>query len=175
MVNVPVVVEIVRPLYLPPVISPVVSAIVTAEFCTSLPVVPSNRTTALSVEDAGPTTSPVAVLVNQDRLPLPSVCKSWPFVPSSVGSVIVHAAVLLPDAIVTEFALAELYSFNAPLVVEATPSVVVAVPVPFTKVKAASPPNAPASLNWICVLEPPGEPPPPPPPAAHDSTPFTSV
>ena len=50
--------EIVTALYLPAVISPVVSAIVTAEFWISSPVVPLNRTTALSVALAGPTTSP---------------------------------------------------------------------------------------------------------------------
>jgi hypothetical protein len=50
--------EIATVLYLPPVMSPVVSAIVTALFWTSLPVVPSNRTTALSTDEAGPTTSP---------------------------------------------------------------------------------------------------------------------
>jgi len=68
-------------------------------------------------------------------------------VPAVVGSVIVQAALLLPDAIDTELALAELYSFSAADVVEATPSDIVAVPVPFTKVKAASPPNVPALLN----------------------------
>ena len=57
--------EIATVLYLPPVMSPVVSAIVTALFWTSLPVVPSNRTTALSTADAGPTTSPVPVGVAQ--------------------------------------------------------------------------------------------------------------
>ena len=67
--------------------------------------------------------------------------------PPDVGSVIVHAALLLPDAIDTELALAELYSLNAADVVEATPSDMVAVPVPFTKVKAASPPKLPALLN----------------------------
>ena len=67
--------------------------------------------------------------------------------PADVGSVIVHAALLLPDAIDTELALAELYNFATPLVVDATPSDMVAVPVPFTKVKAASPPNVPALLN----------------------------
>jgi hypothetical protein len=54
---------------------------------------------------------------------------------------------LLPDAIDTELALDELYSFSAADVVEATPSDMVAVPVPFTKVKAASPPKVPALLN----------------------------
>jgi hypothetical protein len=54
---------------------------------------------------------------------------------------------LLPDAIDTELALDELYSFSAADVVEATPSDMVAVPVPFTNVKAASPPNEPALLN----------------------------
>ena len=49
--------EIATVLYLPPVISPVVSAIVTALFCSSLPVVESNRATALSVAEAGQTTS----------------------------------------------------------------------------------------------------------------------
>jgi len=57
--------EIATVLYLPPVMSPVVSAIVTALDCTSFPVVPSNRTTALSTLDAGPTTSPVPVGVAQ--------------------------------------------------------------------------------------------------------------
>lgn len=67
--NVPVVVETVRPLYLPPVISPVVSAIVTAEFWINLPVVPSNLATALSVADAGPTTSPVPDTAAHDPSP----------------------------------------------------------------------------------------------------------
>ena len=43
-------------LYLPPVISPVVSAMVTAEFWITLPVVPSNLATALSVAEDGPIT-----------------------------------------------------------------------------------------------------------------------
>jgi len=64
-VKVPVVVETVSPLNLPAVMSPVVSAIVTAEFWTSFPVVPSNLATALSVEDAGPTTSPAPDTVAQ--------------------------------------------------------------------------------------------------------------
>jgi hypothetical protein len=68
-------------------------------------------------------------------------------VPADVGSVSVQAALLLPDAIDTELALDELYSFSAADVVEATPSDMVAVPVPFTKVKAASPPKVPALLN----------------------------
>ncbi len=69
------------------------------------------------------------------------------FVPADVGKVKVQATLLLPEAIVTALALEELYSFSAADVVEATPSDIVAVPVPFTKVKAASPPNAPALLN----------------------------
>lgn len=51
--------EIATVLYFPPVISPVVSAIVTAEFCISFQVVASNLATALSVAEAGHTTSPV--------------------------------------------------------------------------------------------------------------------
>jgi hypothetical protein len=80
-------------------------------------------------------------------LPEPSVCRNWLAAPSSGGNVIVQEAVLLPDAIDTELALDELYSFSAADVVEATPSDMVAVPVPFTNVKAASPPNEPALLN----------------------------
>lgn len=55
--------DIATVLYLPPVISPVVSAMVTAESCMSFPVVESNRAIALSVEDAGHTTSPVPDIV----------------------------------------------------------------------------------------------------------------
>ena len=67
--------------------------------------------------------------------------------PAVVGSVIVQATLLLPDAIVIALALDELYNFSAALVVDATPRAIVAVPVPFTNVKAASPPKAPALLN----------------------------
>ena len=80
-------------------------------------------------------------------LPEPSVDKTYPFVPGPVGSVNVQADALLPEASDTELALDELYSFSAALVVDATPSDIVAVPVPFTKVKAASPPKVPALLN----------------------------
>jgi len=50
--------EIATVLYLPAVISPVVSAIVAALFCMSFPVVESKRAIALSVAEAGQTTSP---------------------------------------------------------------------------------------------------------------------
>jgi hypothetical protein len=52
---------------LPPVISPVVSAIVTTLFCSNLPVVESKRATALSVDEAGHTTSPAIIF------PLPRI------------------------------------------------------------------------------------------------------
>lgn len=51
--------EIATVLYFPAVMSPVVSAMVAALFCMSFPVVVSNRAIALSVAEAGQTTSPV--------------------------------------------------------------------------------------------------------------------
>jgi hypothetical protein len=59
--------DIATVLYLPPVISPVVSAIVTTLFCSNLPVVESKRATALSVDEAGHTTSPAIIF------PLPRI------------------------------------------------------------------------------------------------------
>jgi hypothetical protein len=56
-----------------PAIAPVVSAIVTAEFCISLPVVVSNLAIALSVADAGPTTSPLPAGVAHTPSPLKNV------------------------------------------------------------------------------------------------------
>ncbi len=72
----------------PPVIvtcpkSPIVTAL---KLCINLPVVPSNLTTALSVEDAGPTTSPVppavAAIVTTQAAPVPVVV-SVMFAPST--------------------------------------------------------------------------------------------
>lgn len=71
--------DIATVLYFHAVISPVVSAIVTAEFWIILPVVPSKRATALSVEEPGQVTSqePLAVeaIVTVPALPVPPVVK----------------------------------------------------------------------------------------------------
>lgn len=77
--------EIATVLYFPPVISPVVSAMVTALFCRSFHVVESNRATALSVEEAGQTTSPVPDTVVH-FIPVASAesaVKTCPFVPTA--------------------------------------------------------------------------------------------
>ena len=57
-------------------------------------------------------------------------------------------------------ALTFLTSNNKPV-----PVIVTVLPL---NVNAGLPPKLPPSLNWICVLEPPGVPPPPPPPAAPE-------
>ena len=86
-------------------------------------------------------------MVVQVVLPEPSVVSACPFDPAVVGKVNVQAEALFPEAIVIALALVELYNFSAALVVDATPSDMVAVPAPFAKVKAASPPKAPELLN----------------------------
>lgn len=69
--------EIATVLYFPAVMSPVVSAMVTAESCKSFPVVVSNRATALSVAEAGQTTSheadAVLAIVTMPSAPVPVV------------------------------------------------------------------------------------------------------
>jgi len=62
----------------PPRLNTPVSEIRTVEFCRSLPVVPSNRTTASSVDEAGPERSPTPLL---DQF-IPVDC-----VPSAVNTV----------------------------------------------------------------------------------------
>lgn len=68
--------DIATVLYFHAVMSPVVSAIVAALFCINLPVVLSNRAIALSVAEAGQTTSqlPLAVLAivttHSDQVPV---------------------------------------------------------------------------------------------------------
>ena len=67
-----------------PVAAPV-SSIVVTEFWISLPVVPSNRAMALSVDDAGPVTSPPAFVVHVGT-PAPLLVSTWPAVPAKVNA-----------------------------------------------------------------------------------------
>ncbi len=48
---------------------------------------PSKRVIALSVAEAGPTTSPAPEGVVQFNIPVPSVYKNCPALPVSIGSV----------------------------------------------------------------------------------------
>ena len=71
-----------------PVMLPLSSTITTL-FWISFPVVRSNRAMALSVAEAGPTTSPVPPPPADvhDRVPVPLVDNTCPLVPSAEGSV----------------------------------------------------------------------------------------
>ena len=72
-----------------PVMVPASSKI-TVLFWISLPVVWSKRVMALSVADAGPTTSPVPPpppAVVHDNVPEPLVARTCPLVPSAEGNV----------------------------------------------------------------------------------------
>ncbi len=58
----------------------------------------------------------------QTVVPVPSVVRTWPFVPGLIGSVSVHGAVLTPDLSETALGEPALYMFSVPVVDEPEPT-----------------------------------------------------